>query len=190
MKRTVFFLFIGIFGLIAGCSPSREKTVDRINSLEKRIKSDTVIFDKIKADSLLGLYENFIKENPTDSLTPGFLFKGANIANSLGDFVKSIGLLDQYILNHPQKPKAPMCLFLKGFIYENSLHDIDKARETYLLFGEKYPDNELAKDAKLAVVNLGKTPDMIYREIEVKRKADSTRMADSVSKATKKKRGH
>ena len=188
MKGTTVFLLLVIFGLMVGCSPSRQKTINRIQSLEKRLFApESVSFDKIKADSLITLYENFIKKNPKDSLVPEYLFKAANVAMNMDDGNKAIGLFDQYLKNYPEQQKAPMCVFFKGFIYENVLHDYDKAREVYLFFIEKYPTNDFTKDARMALKNLGKTPEMLVREFEAQRKADSLRVADSLSKSRKNK---
>ncbi len=189
MKKITYFLLVGIFGLMAGCSPSREKTVNTIHSLEKRLFApESTSFDKVKADSLLMMYEIFIKKNPKDSMAPGYLFKAANVAMNMGDGSKAIMLFDQYLQNYPEQKKAPLCLFFKGFVCENVLHDFDKARETYLLFLEKYPTNDFAKDAKMALMNLGKTPEMLVKEFEAQRKADSIRIADSLAKIKKKRR--
>ena len=176
------------FMMMVSCGPSHEKAVNQIQTMEKSLFSpEAVSFNKHKADSLMMLYDNFIKENPKDSLSPGFLFKAANIAMNSGDGPKSINHFDQYLQNYPDQPKAPLCLFFKAFIYENIMQDLDKARETYLLFIEKYPSDSFTKDAKLAIANLGKSPDMLIREFEAGRKADSARVADSMAKT--KKRG-
>ena len=189
MKKICFFLLFGIFGLMAGCSPSREKTVNTIHGLEKRLYApESTSFDKVKADSLMVMYKNFIEKNPKDSMSPGYLFKAANVAMNMGDGNKAILLFDQYLQNYPEQKKAPLCLFFKGFVCENVLHNLDKARETYLLFLEKYPSNDFTKDAKMALLNLGKTPEMLVKEFEAQRKADSIRVADSLSKIKKKRR--
>ncbi|MCK9219617.1 MAG: tetratricopeptide repeat protein [Bacteroidales bacterium] len=168
--------------MFTGCGPSREKTVQQIRGLENRLFSPEVVsFDKTKADSLLVLYEDFIKDHPKDSLAPGFLFKAANINMNAGKGTKAIALFDQYLKNYPDQPKASLCLFFKAFVYENLLDNLDNARETYLLFIEKYPNDDFTDDAKLALQNLGKTPDQMVREFEVRQKADSTRRADSIA---------
>jgi outer membrane protein assembly factor BamD (BamD/ComL family) len=100
---------------------------------------------------------------------------------------KALALFDQYLNDYPDHPKAPMCLFFKAFIYENLIRNLDKARETYLLFIEKYPSDDFTNDAKLALMNLGKSPDMIVREFEAKLRADSLRMADSLAQASRQK---
>ena len=172
--------------MIISCGPSREKTVNQIQTFEKSLFApEAVSFNKQKADSLLSLYEVFIKENPKDSLAPGFLFKAANIAMNSGDGPRALNFFEQYIQNYPDKPKASLCLFFKAFIYENLMQNLDKARETYLLFIEKHPSDDFTKDAKMALVNLGKSPDLLIREFEAKKRADSLRIADSLAKITK-----
>ena len=88
----------------------------------------------------------------------------------------------------PDNPKTPVCLFFKAYIYENLISNFDKAKETYLLFIEKYPDNEFVKDARAALMNIGKTPDQLVREFEEKKKADSLRVADSLAAVKGKKK--
>ena len=186
MKKTTILALAGIMMMIVSCGPSRKKVVSQIQTLENSLFSpEAVNFNKQKADSLLSLYEAFIKDNPDDSLAPGFLFKAANIVMNSGDGQRALNLFDQYLKNYPDKPKASMCLFFKAFIYENIMQNLDKARETYLLFINKYPSDDFTKDAKMAIMNLGKTPDMLVQEFEAKNKADSIRIADSLLKTNK-----
>lgn len=186
MKKTTILALAGIIMTMVGCGPSREKTVKQIQTLEKSLFSpDAVSFNKEKADSLLLLYGVFIKDNPKDSLAPGYLFKAANIAMNSGDGPTSLMFFDQYLQDYPDQPKASLCLFFKAFIYENIMQNLDKARETYLLFIEKYPSDDFTKDAKMALINLGKSPDVLIREFEAQRKTDSTRVADSLAKIKK-----
>jgi len=186
MNKISLLAILAITFLMVSCGPSREKAVSQIQALEKSLFApEAVSFNKAKADSLLLMYKSFIKDNPKDSLSPGYLFKAANIAMNSGDGSTALGLFDQYIQEYPDKPKASICLFFKAFIYENIMKNLDKARETYLLFIEKYPSDDFANDAKMALMNLGKSPDMLIREFEAKTRADSLRVADSLSKIKK-----
>ncbi|MCX6306332.1 MAG: tetratricopeptide repeat protein [Bacteroidetes bacterium] len=189
MKKTTILIISGIMIMLAGCGPSKDKVASQILTLEKSLFSpEAVSFNKQKADSLQALYATFIKDNPKDSMAPGFLFKSANIAMNSGDGPKALALFDQYLQNYPDKPKASLCLFFKAFIYENLMQNLDKARETYLLFIEKYPSDDFTKDAKMAIENLGKSPEMLIREFELKQREDSIRKADSVAKTRKAKK--
>jgi outer membrane protein assembly factor BamD (BamD/ComL family) len=181
-------IVILLISLLASCSPSKEKRIARINDMEKNLFApENTNFNKEKADSLTDLYEAFIKDFPQDTLAPGYLFKAANLAMNSGDGSKALTLFDQYIAQYPDQPKAGMSLFFKGFIYENVLMNLDKARETYLLFIEKYPADEFADDAQMAIQNLGKTPEMMIQEFEARQRADSARIADSIASSGKKK---
>jgi outer membrane protein assembly factor BamD (BamD/ComL family) len=112
---------------------------------------------------------------------------------NMGDGTKAIELFDQFIVKYPDNPKAPVCMFFKGYIYENQIKNLDKAKEIYLQFIEKYPNNEFTKDARIALQNLGKSPEVMVQEFEERQKADSIRIADSLAalkpvKHTKKKK--
>ena len=190
MKKLTIALFALSILLMGGCKPSREKSVENIQILEKQLFSaESTSFDKEKADSLLNLYTVFIDKFPGDSLIPDYLFKSANLAMNSGNGAKAIEYFDRYITSYPDREKAALCLFFKAFVYENILRNLDKAKESYLLFVEKYPENDFADDAQMALQNLGKTPDQMIMEFEARKKADSTRLADSITAAKKKKRG-
>jgi len=187
MKRNTVLLLAVFLGILTGCSPSREKRINQINGMEKRLFApDSYSFNKEKADSLVAMYLDFIADNPKDTLSAGYLFKAANIVMNSGDGNKALGYFDQYIRDFPDGQKVSMCLFFKGFVYENMLKDLDKARETYLQFIEKYPKDDFADDAQMALLNLGKTPEMLIKEFEARQKADSLRIADSLVKVKKK----
>lgn len=175
--------------LMTACGPSKEKRIILIAESEKRLFSPQAYsFNKESADSLINMYVEFVKKYPEDTMSPGFLFKAANVTMNHEDGNRAIGFFDQYIKDYPTAPKAPMCLFFKAFIYENLLKDLDRAREIYLQFIEKYPKDDFVDDAQMALANLGKTPEMLIREFEERERADSARKADSVAASSKKKR--
>ncbi len=72
---------------------------------------------------------------------------------------KAINLYDQIISEFNNYPKAPEALFLKGYVYENNLGRLDKAKVIYEEFLTKYPENEFADDAEVCLRYLGKSPE-------------------------------
>ena len=46
-----------------------------------------------------------------------------------------------------------------AYTYENNLHDLVRAKTLYEEFLQKFPNGELAQDARLSLENLGKTPE-------------------------------
>ena len=61
-------------------------------------------------------------------------------------------ILDEY----PNGTYSSKALFMVGFVNANYLKNFEKARKYYKEFLEKYPDHELADDAKYEIENLGK----------------------------------
>ncbi|MCX6252089.1 MAG: tetratricopeptide repeat protein [Bacteroidetes bacterium] len=178
-------LTLGLFLLIffTACGPSREKSVLQIKEVEKKLYDRNITrFSKSGADSLVKMYDDFAKRFPEDSLSPAYLFNGAGISMNSNEGAKALELFNLIIEKYPSYRKAPLCLFFKGYVEENLLHNLDKAKELYLQFIEKYPSNEFVSSAKASLQNLGKTPEQMMREFEARQKADSTRVADSVAK--------
>jgi outer membrane protein assembly factor BamD (BamD/ComL family) len=180
--------FVFLLLVLISCGPSRDKSVREMTDLENSLFSlQSMGFDTAKAKILMGKYEDFVLKRPGDSLSPECLFNAANLALNLGDGTKALALFDRFIQTFPDHPKAEISLFFRGFVYENYLRDLGKAKEVYTLFIGKYPGSNFADDAAMALLNLGKTPDEMFREFEAKRRADSARMADSLAMAGKTK---
>jgi len=180
-KKLSLFITVILIS-VSACGPSKVKTEKNIAALEKQLYSgQSMNFNKPRADSLLLMYEQFVKRYPKDSLAPKYLFQAAGLAMTLGNGKKSLALYEQFMKDYPDKPKAAVCMFFKAYIYENIMANYDKAKETYLLFIEKYPDNEFVKDARAALMNIGKTPEQLVREFEEKKKVESLRIADSIA---------
>lgn len=167
LNRIVLFLFALV--VFAGCGPNKEKTSEKISSLEKQIfSSANSSVNKVKADELVQLYSDFAKDFPKDSITPEYLFKAADISMNVLESAKAIEIYDKIIAEYPEYNKSPECLFLKAFVYENNLHDLVNAKRYYLEFIEKYPDNDFADDAAMSLNNLGKSPEELIKEFEAK----------------------
>jgi len=64
--------------------------------------------------------------------------------------------------------RAPHSLFLQGFVYENNLKDLKKAREKYNAFLEKYLEHELQPSVQFSLDHLGVSEAEIVKEFERK----------------------
>jgi len=85
---------------------------------------------------------------------------------------KAIQVFDRVLKNYPDYEKAAQCLFLKGYVYENEIGDLNTAKAIYKDFIAKYPDDEFADDAAVSIQNLGKSPEELIKEFEEKSKAE------------------
>ena len=190
MFKNIIISFLLLSAILSGCKPSREKSVTNIQSMETSLYSEpSVTYNKVRGDSLLQMYEDFITRFPADTLAPVYLFRAANLKMTEGDGNRSLSLLDRFMKKFPDHPKTQVCLFFKAFVYENLLRNLALAKETYLLYIEKYPNGEFVKDAQMSIQNLGKTPEQMINEFEAMQRFDSVRKADSLANLKGTKRG-
>jgi tetratricopeptide (TPR) repeat protein len=160
-------LMLMMVAAIAACAPAIENDKANITTIEDELfSSDDGFVDKEKAFELVDLYVAFADNYPQDSLAVEYLFKGAEFCLNLGEGQRSIDLYDRVILEYPDFRKVPECMFLKGYVFENYLGDLEQARLIYTLFLQKYPDNEFADDAEISIQNLGKTPEELIKQFE------------------------
>lgn len=101
---------------------------------------------------------------PAEAANASHLNEAAKLATSIRDPNKAIDLYQWISRDYPTTPYGPKSLFLTAFTYENHLADIDNARLNYELFLKLYPDDELARDARILLDNLGKDPEEIIRQ--------------------------
>ena len=102
---------------------------------------------------------------------PSFdIFKAAETSNTLKTYEKSFSLYDWIIDKYPTHERAPISLFMKGFLFDGTLKDSANASKYYTEFLTKYPNNSFAKDAELLKSNLGKSDEQVLDEL-MKKKA-------------------
>jgi TolA-binding protein len=142
-------------------------------------QSDQELFDSANAklseknyDEALILFEELVSNNSDSDLAPKALFECAKlyqgqVLKNLGSkesLVKSVQVYKSIFEKYPNYMEAGNSLFMAGFILANDLQDFDSAKETYELYLEKYPNGQLADDARVELENLGKTPEEILLE--------------------------
>lgn len=160
-------LILALVAALASCGSSNEKDAAEIKTAEDTLFSSSEGFiDKAKAFELVDLYVDYANSYPDDSMAVEYLFKGAEFCLNLGEGQRAITLYDRVIQEYPDFRKVPECLFLKGYVYENYLGDLNNAKAIYLEFIEKYPDNEFADDAEISIQNLGKSPEELIKQFE------------------------
>ncbi|MFA4851572.1 MAG: tetratricopeptide repeat protein [Bacteroidales bacterium] len=173
MKKNIAFAMFTAF-ILTSCSNSKDKDLLKITDIEKTVFTNTAApFNIEKAKELVNAYTDFAKKYPKDTNSVNFLFKAANMSMNIALPKLSIELFDKIINDYPTFNKVADCMFLKAFVYDDKLKNINKAREAYEVFLRKYPTHEFADDAKACLDNLGKTTEQLIQEFEAKQKADS-----------------
>ncbi len=174
MKRfgkLIFWVIVLIYA--TSCSSPQGKKTSAIMDMEKAIFSEeNIMFDRAKANELINTYISFADEFPDAKETPEFLFKAGDMSMNLKMPQKAIQVFDRVLKNYPDYEKAAQCLFLKGYVYENEIGDLNAAKKIYKDFIAKYPNDEFADDAAVSIQNLGKSPEELIKEFEEKSKAE------------------
>ncbi len=169
MKYAKFLNLILLGLIIASCSSPQQRMKSAIAEQEKEFFASQPGETKL-AGVLIDSYIDYVDNYPSDKDAPGFLFKAADIAMNMNRSQQAIKLFQRIIKEYPDYDKVPQCLFLQGYVYENNLGNLQKAKEIYQEFLDKYPNDEFADDAQVSIQNLGKSPEQLIKEFEEKSK--------------------
>ncbi len=145
--------------LVTACQSPRNKAIDLIRNTEQEVFSENGMIDRNRVDELIDTYVDFTDEFPKDTLAPDYLFKAGDISMNTNRSRQAIRYYNLIIADYHDYKKTPEAMFLKGYVYENNLGRLDKAKEIYEAFLELYPDNEFADDAEVSLRFLGKSPE-------------------------------
>jgi len=171
IKNLKLLAFISI--VFFACSSQKQDKESQIKQLEGQLFSDeNKMVDRNKANELIALYIEFADEFPENEQSPAYLFKAGDMAMNLSMPRRSIEVFDRILNNYPDYEKAPQCLFLKAYVFENNLGDLKEAKKTYEQFLKKYPDDDFADDAEISIKNLGKSPEELIKEFEEQAKKE------------------
>jgi outer membrane protein assembly factor BamD (BamD/ComL family) len=172
-SNQLLIIFAGII-LFASCGSESHQALEAIRKAESNLYPDsTMMPDAEKARNIIALYSDYAMKYPSDTLSPGFLFKAGDMSSKINETAKAIELFGALTKAYPDHPNASYALFLQGFIYENQIGDPAKAKPYYEQFLSMYPDHQLAQDVAFSLENLGKTPEELIREFENKQHSDS-----------------
>jgi len=97
--------------------------------------------------------------------TPKLLFKSAQLTTTMKQFDKAIEFYDWIADKYPDTEDGPIALATKGFILDNDLKDMEKAKTVYRQFIESYPDHALTSQIQFLLENLGKSNEEILNQL-------------------------
>ena len=170
MKR--FLLALLILGMAASCRSGHDQLLQTIRDNEKKLFGDSLhrLNNSVAAEQVEA-YKSFAGKYPADSLSPEFLFKGADLANSLGNGAEAVTLLDSLRKAYPDHARSGTGLFLQAFIYETTMRNNEKAIAKYTEFIRQYPAHQLAQAAEFSLVQLkqGLSTEEVVKMFEAKK---------------------
>lgn len=170
MKKYLLIIVMVLFA-IAGCNRSAKNTKTTENDVKK---AEAALFNEdmsANAEAVPEAIEAFSKyaeENPDAENAAEYLFKAFEVSvNTKQEAGKSIELADRLLSGFPTFDKNPVALFmLATFVYDDQLHNLDKARECYQQVIDNYPDSPFAKDAAISITQLGMTTEELIKMFE------------------------
>ena len=161
--KTSFTFFILVF-LFAGCSKISDK--EYMNKAEESLKQNNIA-------GAVEAYKSLTEEYPESKLAPDALEKLAAIYQnnqvknlSQVESLKEASKLYRKLYDkYPNSNHAANALFLSAYILANDpVKDFTEAKKAYNLFLEKFPNHELADDAKEEIKNMGRPPEEILKK--------------------------
>ena len=163
MKKYVL-LALSIAMVLIACNrhPKSGKTTQNdVKKAEAALFNEDQTMNEAAADEAVATFSKYAEENAEAADAPDVLFRAIEISvNTKQDASQSIAMVDRLVSDYPSCDKNPVALFmLATFVYDEQLHDLDKARETYQRIIDNYPDSPFANDAAIAITQLGMTPE-------------------------------
>ena len=175
MRRSNLLIALLAILVIAGCNRTVKTTGDDVKKAEEAMFNADMTTNKDAVAGAVATFSKYVEDNPEAADAADVLFKAVEVSvNTKQDPQQSIGLVNKLVADYPQFDKNAVALFmLATFVYDEQLHDLDKARETYQQIIDNYPDNPFAKDAEISITQLGMTPEELIKMFEEREEQES-----------------
>ncbi|OQY27744.1 MAG: hypothetical protein B6244_09555 [Candidatus Cloacimonetes bacterium 4572_55] len=137
----------------------REKPFDEVKTqIESILKPQHLkeSIDNLGVELKKNYGYEFFEENFVEKKSPKELFDEAQNSK---DPRKALLLYEAIVQQYPETEHAYKAQFMIGFVYSEQLTERDKAKEAFGILIEKYPDSELADDARWMLENMNKSPE-------------------------------
>lgn len=110
--------------------------------------------------------EDLSNKYNSDTAAAMVYYRSAEVARAMNDPLRAAEIYHNIGERYPDFSKAGEALFMLAFTYDEDLKDMEKAKATYEMFLEKYPDHTFADDTEMLLKNLGKTDEEILNALE------------------------
>ena len=155
--------------VMVGCqNQSAKTTANDVKKAEAALFNEDQTVNAEAVTDAVATFNKYVEENPEANDAPEYLFKAIEVSvNTKQDPQQSIAMVNRLLENYPEFDKNPVALFmLATFVYDEQLHDLDRARDAYQRIVDDYPNSPFAKDAAIAITQLGMTPEELVKMFE------------------------
>jgi tetratricopeptide (TPR) repeat protein len=124
------------------------------------------------ADNAIKSFFNFAMKCKNDSLSPIFLVKAGQVAQSIHKYTQAQSCFTKCIDEFPDFKNRGAAMFLLAQLYDDKamLNNESEARTIYDQIIREYPKSPFANDAKACIKNIGKTDEQLIEEFLKKNK--------------------
>jgi TolA-binding protein len=128
--------------------------------------------NKSSAVAAIKAFTDFAFYCQSDSLSPVYLIKTAQVARAINNIPQAKLALDKCIETYPSFRNRPAALFLLAQLYDENtyLNNEEEAKKIYQKIIDEYPKSDWAVSAKGAISFIGKTDEEILKELKRKQK--------------------
>lgn len=142
---------------------------------KKAREMDSIILRAMEVDPLIAnktirAFTDYAFYCESDSLSPIFLVKTAQIAMAINNPNQAKVVLDRCINNYPKFKNKPAAIFMLAQLYDEQklLNNEEEAKKLYEKLVFEYPKSEWATNAKAAIKLLGKSDEEIINDFNKK----------------------
>lgn len=127
--------------------------------------------NKTSATRAMKAFTDFAFYCASDTLSPVYLIKTAQVARAINNIPQAKLVLDKCVETYPDFKNRPAALFLLAQLYDEDtyLNNESEAKKLYEQIINEYPKSDWALSAKGAITFLGKSDEQIMRELKKKK---------------------
>ncbi|MBU0489914.1 MAG: hypothetical protein KKD31_18395 [Bacteroidetes bacterium] len=145
---------------LGACSHGKKDMLEQIAKAEKAVKSG----DNSQKQELRDMYMEYARKFSDEKDAAIKMFNACLMEYQDGKSRNAVVLLDEMVNLFPDAEVAAEGLFLKGYIFEVNLLELDSAKICYELFMKKFPKHDRANDVRISLDNLGKSPEQLLKQ--------------------------
>lgn len=154
----------------------RNASIDMINKAETAMRGSKTFESRLALDALKA-YTDFTNAFPEDSLTPEYLFRAADIAQGMGNYLQAANYFELILNKHKNYKRYADACFVAAHNYDEHLEKVNdgasRAKVLYEYIINNYPNTPYAEQAKVLVTYIGKSNEQLLDDII--KKNESTR---------------
>ena len=124
----------------------------------------------VVANNTIRAFTDYAYYCESDSLSPIYLMKTAQVAMAINNPNQAKVVLDRCINNYPKFKNKPAAIFMLAQLYDEQhlLNNEEEAKKLYEKLVFEYSGTDWAKSAKAAIKLLGKSDEEIIRDFNKK----------------------